>query len=101
MTDNESEQMNQQGSSLRWYHNKNGKPSTMRIITMIGTINGSFAVLVGAIVIIAAVVALFMQLPNAVQMGAQGVAYTGVGGAMIGGGELAKMSQAKSERGDV
>ena len=82
---------------MSWYKNKYGKASTMRIILMIGAITGASAVAVGCIVVVAAVVAVYMRIPEATQIAMQGVALSGIGGGMIGFGEFAKFQQAKGE----
>lgn len=65
----------------RLIHDQNGKPSTMRLAVLMSTVTGCSAV-------IAAGVALFVGIPEAVQFGALGVAMASVG-------ELAKAQQAK------
>jgi len=67
---------------MKWYHDKNGKPSTMRIVTMIATITGSVAV-------IGYLVGAFLGVAVDVQVAV-------VGGGMAGVGEISKAWQAKS-----
>ena len=69
---------------MKWYHDKTGKPSTMRIVTMISSIVGCAAVVAGG-------VALFMRVPDAVQYAALGAGMTGIG-------EIAKSWQASKGR---
>jgi hypothetical protein len=68
---------------MKWYHDKTGKPSTMRIIAMMCAVTGCVAVLAG-------VVAMFFHIPES-------VAIAGVGGGMAGLGEVAKAWQSKGE----
>ncbi len=68
----------------RWYEDQEGKPSTMRIVTMISSIVGCAAVVAGG-------VALFMRVPDAVQYAALGAGMTGIG-------EIAKSWQASKGR---
>jgi hypothetical protein len=67
---------------MRWYEDKDGNTSSMRIIAMTSTV-------VGSIVVLSCVVAMFLRIPEA-------VAIAGVGGAMTGLGEFAKAWQSKS-----
>jgi len=69
---------------MSWHKDHKGKSSTMRIIAMFSTVTGCVAVLAGG-------VALFMQIPDAVQFAAIGAGMTGIG-------EIAKLVQAKGER---
>jgi hypothetical protein len=65
---------------MRWYHDKDGKPSTMRIVAMLSTVTGCVALIAGG-------VALFLRIPDAVQ-------YAALGAGMTGLGEIAKSWQA-------
>ena len=68
--------------SKKWYQDREGGTSTMRIIAMVSSLTGCAALVAGG-------VALFMQLPDAVQ-------YAALGAGMTGLGEIAKSWQAKS-----
>ena len=68
---------------VKWYEQKEGQTSTIRIIAMLGAITGCIAVLSG-------VVAMFMNIPES-------VAIAGVGASMAGVGEVAKAWQARGE----
>ena len=81
-----------------WYESKPGNSSAMRIIAMIGAAVGALTMIVGSGVMIAAVFALFHEIPEAVQLAMQAVAFTAIGGGMIGVGEIAKWAQAKGEK---
>ena len=65
---------------MKWYHDKDGKPSTMRMIAMMCAVTGCLA-------LAASGVALFLRVPDAVQFGA-------LGAGMAGLGEVAKAWQA-------
>lgn len=67
---------------MKWYHDKNGKPSTMRIATMMATFTGCVAVL-------GYLVGAFLAVEVDVQLAV-------VGGTMAGVSEIAKSWQAKS-----
>lgn len=69
---------------MNWYHDKEGKPSAMRMIAMLCAVTGCAAVLAG-------VVAMFMRIPESVPI-------AGVGAGMAGLGELAKSWQASHGR---
>lgn len=66
--------------SKKWYQDREGGTSSMRIIAMFCAITGCIAVLAG-------VVGMFLQLPES-------VAIAGVGGGMVGFGEFSKAWQA-------
>ncbi|MCH8517480.1 MAG: hypothetical protein LAT68_14235 [Cyclobacteriaceae bacterium] len=68
---------------MKWYHDKAGKPSTMRIIAMVSSMTGCAAMVAGGI-------ALFMGVADAVQ-------YAALGAGMAGLGEVAKAWQSKGE----
>jgi len=65
---------------LKWYHDREGKASAMRIIAMMCAVTGCVAVLAGT-------VAMFLSIPES-------VAIAGAGAGMAGLGELAKSWQA-------
>lgn len=65
----------------KWYQDKNGGTSTMRIVTMVSS-------MIGCVALVAGGVALFMQIPDAVQ-------YAALGAGMTGLGEIAKSWQAQ------
>lgn len=67
---------------MKWYHDQNGKPSTMRMAVMLATVTGCVAVL-------GYLVAAFVGVTVDVQVAV-------VGGAMAGVGEISKAWQAKS-----
>jgi hypothetical protein len=66
---------------MKWYQDQEGNTSSMRIMAMLSTITGCFAVAAGA-------VAMFLGYPES-------VAIAGIGGGMAGLGELAKAMQAR------
>lgn len=65
---------------MKWYHDKEGKPSTMRIVTMMCAVTGCLAVMLY-------ILAAFLRVPMDVQV-------VIVGGGMAGLGEVAKAWQA-------
>ena len=67
----------------KWYQDNSGGASTMRIISMVSSMTGCAALVAGG-------VALFMQIPDAVQFAALGAGMTGLG-------EIAKSWQAGKE----
>jgi len=68
----------------KWYQDKDGGTSTMRIIAMVSSMTGCAAMIAGG-------VALFMRIPDAVQ-------YAALGAGMTGLGEIAKSWQASNGR---
>lgn len=69
--------------SKKWYQDKSGGVSAMRIVTMMSSLTGCAAVVAGG-------VALFLRIPDAVQ-------YAALGAGMTGLGEIAKSWQAGKE----
>jgi len=67
---------------MRWYHDKDGKPSTMRIVAMLSTVTGCVALIAGG-------VALFLRIPDAVQ-------YAALGAGMAGLSEVSKAWQSRN-----
>lgn len=70
-------------SALKWYHDKYGKPSAMRLVTMLSTATGCVCVLAG-------IVGMFAGLHDA------GTAMV-TGAGMTGLGEVAKAFQSRRE----
>ena len=69
---------------LKWWQDRRGKASTMRIIAMMSSVTGCVALLAGG-------VGLFMQIPDSVQFAALGAGMTGLG-------EVSKAMQARGEK---
>ena len=68
---------------IKWWQDRRGKTSAMRIIAMMCAVTGCVAVIAG-------VFGMFMSIPES-------VAIAGVGGGMAGLGEVAKAWQSKGE----
>jgi hypothetical protein len=68
---------------MTWYHDHKGKPSTMRILAMMGGVLGS-------VICIAGTVGFFLRIPDAVML-------VTVGAGLIGAGEIAKGWQGRAE----
>jgi hypothetical protein len=70
--------------TLKWYHDENGKPSTVRIIAMMGAI-------LGIIISLGGLVGFFMRLTDSIQV-------IGLGVGVFGVSEFTKALQKRSER---
>lgn len=66
---------------MKWYQDREGSTSSMRIMAMMSTVTGCAAV-------IASIVGLFMRIPEAATIGT-------IGAGMAGLGEVSKAWQAK------
>ena len=67
---------------MKWFQNKEGDTSSMRILAMMSTVTGSVAVL-------GSIAAMFMKMDGA-------LALAGIGAGMTCAGEWAKALQAKA-----
>jgi len=80
----------------RWYQDRDGGTSTMRIITMVSSLTGCVAVAIGALTVIAAMWLTVRGADGMIEYARQAIALAGLGAGMTGLGEIAKSWQAKS-----